>query len=128
MSRVQLIFQPEMPVTSTLPVSHPGNNRFKGRLKGVAVFLWAGMAAGALTLGLPELARAQDAKPLTLKEAAQKAVLNNPEVLARWHTLKAADYERDVGAGALLPRVDFVAGAGTERRSEATVRSPYDRT
>lgn len=128
MSRAQLIIQPDMPVTSTLSVCHPGNNCFRGRLQGVAALVWTAMAAGALTLGLPDLARAQDAKPLTLKEAAQKAVLNNPEVLARWHTLKAANYERDVGAGAMLPRVDFLAGAGTERRSEATVRSPYDRT
>ncbi|MDP2817171.1 MAG: TolC family outer membrane protein [Polaromonas sp.] len=94
----------------------------------MATFVWAGMAAGALTLGLPDFARAQDQKPLTLKEAAQKAVLNNPEVLARWHTLKAADNERDVGAGALLPRVDLLAGVGAERRSDATVRSRYDRT
>jgi outer membrane protein, adhesin transport system len=127
MSRVYLI-QPAKTLDNTLGVCLPGNVRFRGRLRGVVAFVWAGMAACALTLGFSNFAHAQDGKPLTLKEAAQKAVLNNPEVLARWHTLRAADNERDVGAGALLPRVDFLAGAGTERRSEVTVRSPYDRT
>ena len=49
-------------------------------------------------------------------------------MLARWHTLRAADFERDVGAGALLPKVDLLAGAGAERRADATSRSRYDRT
>lgn len=120
--------QPDMTVAGTLVACRPGNDCFKGRLKGVAAFVWAGMAAGALTLGLSDLARAQDPKPLTLKEAAQKAVLSNPEVLARWHTLRAADNERDVGAGALLPRIDLLAGAGAEQRADSTVRSRYDRT
>ena len=124
MSRAQCIVQPDMVVGNALRACRPGNDRFKG----VAAFVWAGMAAGALALGWPGIARAQNEKPLTLKEAAQKAVLNNPEVLARWHTLKAADNERDVGAGALLPRVDLLAGAGAERRTDSTVRSRYDRT
>jgi adhesin transport system outer membrane protein len=91
--------------------------------------LWASMLAGILGLAPAGFADAQTAPaPLTLREAAQKAVLSNPEVLARWHTLKAADFERDVGAGALLPRVDLLAGTGAERRSDATTRSRYDRT
>ncbi len=127
MSRAPLIFQ-DMPVPPASLAGRLGNDRFRGRLRGVAAFVFAGMAAGALTLGAPGLARAQAEKALTLKEAAQKAVLNNPEVLARWHTLRAADNERDVGAGALLPRVDLLAGAGAEQRTDSTVRSRYDRT
>jgi len=127
MSRVHLN-QPAKTLDNTSGECRSGNDRFRGRLKGVLAFVWAGMAGGALTLGCADFARAQDGKPLTLKEAAQKAVLSNPEVLARWHTLRAANNEREVSAGALLPRVDFLAGAGTERRSEVTVRSPYDRT
>ncbi|HYW58205.1 MAG TPA: TolC family protein [Polaromonas sp.] len=73
-------------------------------------------------------ALAQVEKPLTLKEATQKAVLNNPEVMARWHTLNAASNERDVGFGAQLPKVDLVAGQGTERRNDAALRSRYERT
>ena len=70
-----------------------------------------------LSLSFGPVAHAQAAKPLTLKEAAQNTVLNNPEVLARWHTIKAADAERDVSAGGLLPKVDLLAGTGVERRS-----------
>jgi adhesin transport system outer membrane protein len=76
----------------------------------------------------PGLASAQAEKPLTLKEAAQRAVLTNPEVLARLHTLNAAGYERDVGMGAQLPKVDLLAGKGSERRNDTTTRSRYDRT
>ncbi len=77
---------------------------------------WA-MALSLLALGLAPAAQAQATKALTLKEAAQNAVLNNPEVLARWHTIKAADGERDVSAGSLLPKVDLLAGTGSESRS-----------
>jgi len=55
---------------------------------------------------------------LTLKDAAQRAVLTNPEVLSRWHTIKAAEGERDSARGALLPRVDLTAAVGPERRSD----------
>lgn len=105
----------------------PGGRRPVTGRPGAALF-WRCVSLTALMLVFPVLAGAQAEKPLTLKDAAQKAVLNNPEVLARWHTLKAADGERDFGAGALLPRVDLLAGTGTERRNDPTVRSRYDRT
>ncbi len=54
---------------------------------------------------------------MTLKEAAQQAVLSNPEVLARWHTIRAAQGERDAAKGALLPRVDLNLANGRERSS-----------
>jgi adhesin transport system outer membrane protein len=100
------------------------------RLKNsLAALMLAGVGFGALALVFPAPAFAQaTGKPLTLKEAAQNAVLNNPEVLARWHTIKAADGERDVGAGALLPKVDLAAGSGAERRSTpTTVGTRFDR-
>ena len=50
----------------------------------------------------------------TLREIAQKAVLNNPEVVAKWHNFKAAVDEVDVASGAYLPKVDLVTGAGRE--------------
>ncbi|MGQ2981213.1 MAG: TolC family outer membrane protein, partial [Polaromonas sp.] len=93
----------------------------------VLSILWISMMVGGFGL-MAGSADAQTPKPLTLQEAAQKAVLSNPEVLARWHTLRAADFERDVGAGALLPKVDLLAGAGAERRADTTTRSRYDRT
>lgn len=55
--------------------------------------------------------------PLTLREAAQMAVLSNPEVLARWHTVRAAEHEREAARGGLLPRADLNASTGPERRS-----------
>ena len=67
-------------------------------------------------------------KTLTLKEAVQKAVLSNPEVLSRWHNLRAAGGERDAGAGAFLPRVDLSSGIGSEQRNSPTFTgSRYDR-
>lgn len=93
----------------------------------LAALMLAGVAFSALVFPASVLAQATG-KPLTLKEAAQNAVLNNPEVLARWHTIKAADGERDVGAGALLPKVDLAAGSGAERRNAAaTIGSRFDR-
>ncbi|WP_096696676.1 TolC family outer membrane protein [Polaromonas sp. AER18D-145] len=95
----------------------------------LAALMLAGVAFSALALVFPAPVLAQaTGKPLTLKEAAQNAVLNNPEVLARWHTIKAADGERDVGAGALLPKVDLAAGSGAERRNAAaTIGTRFDR-
>jgi adhesin transport system outer membrane protein len=54
---------------------------------------------------------------LTLRDAAQQAVLSNPEVLARWHAIRAAEGERDAARGGLLPRVDLSVGAGPEDRT-----------
>jgi adhesin transport system outer membrane protein len=51
---------------------------------------------------------------LTLKEVAQKVVLTNPEVLAKWHAFKAAGGDVDVARAGFFPRVDYTAGAGRE--------------
>lgn len=97
--------------------------------KAVTFLIRAGAVLGTLVLGLQAPAFAQATKPLTLKEAAQNAVLNNPEVLARWHTLKAADGERGVSAGGMLPKVDVAAGSGSERRNTAAaIGTRFDRT
>jgi adhesin transport system outer membrane protein len=62
---------------------------------------------------------------LTLKDAVQQAVLTNPEVLARWHSIKSAESERDAARGGLLPRVDVSAASGVEWRSDTG--SSYNR-
>lgn len=90
--------------------------------------LLKGASLGALVLTFSTSVSAQLQAPLTLKDAVQKAVLSNPEILARWHTLRAAEGERDAGAGSLLPKVDLLGGLGIERRSDAPLRSRYDRT
>lgn len=62
---------------------------------------------------VPYCAHAQVAD---LKDAAQQAVLSNPEVLARFHALEATKAERDAAFGGFLPRVDVSASTGRERR------------
>lgn len=65
---------------------------------------------------------------VTLKEAAQQAVLNNPEVLARWHTYRAATENIDVAKGAYLPKVDLNASVGRERRDTPLREDTYTRS
>ncbi len=70
----------------------------------------------AIALAFPAFAGAQQpAAPAALTEAAQKAVTNNPEVLARLHAFNAAREEIDVARGGYFPRVDLAAGIGRER-------------
>lgn len=77
----------------------------------------------ALGLALPALSLAQTSggDGGALKDAAQKAVTNNPEVLARLHAFNAAREEVDVARGGYFPRVDLTAGAGRERLREPGV-------
>ena len=72
---------------------------FKPRALCRAVTLAVTVMAGA---GLP--AAAQD-----LKSYAQKAVVNNPEVTARYNALRASLDEIDVARGAYYPRLDLLA-------------------
>ncbi|HLO61515.1 MAG TPA: TolC family outer membrane protein, partial [Azonexus sp.] len=51
---------------------------------------------------------------LTLKDVAQRAVLNSPEVTSKWHNYRAADEEIGVARGGYFPRVDLTAGSGRE--------------
>lgn len=51
---------------------------------------------------------------LTLKEVAQKVVLTNPEVLAKWHAFRAAGNDVEVARGGFFPRLDFTTGVGRE--------------
>jgi outer membrane protein, adhesin transport system len=69
-----------------------------------------------LALAFPVLSMAVEASPLgvTLKEVAQKAVLNSPEVTSKWHNYKAADEEIGVARGGYYPRVDLSVGGGKE--------------
>jgi len=55
------------------------------------------------------------AAPMSLQEAAQKAVTGNPEVLARFHTFAATASEQDAARGGYLPSLDLAASTGKER-------------
>lgn len=70
---------------------------------------------------------AEEAKLGTLKDAAQRAVLTNPEVLSRWHAFKAADGEHDAAVGGFFPRLDFTTGKGKEHRDDPTLQRDYTR-
>ncbi len=73
-----------------------------------------------VTVAFPVLASAADSMqsgvtaPATLKQVAQRAVLNSPEVTAKWHAYRAADEEIGVARGGYFPRVDLTAGTGRE--------------
>jgi adhesin transport system outer membrane protein len=77
---------------------------------------------------LPVLAQAQGAAPATLKEVAQRAVLNSPEVTAKWHAYRAADEEIGVARGGYYPRVDLTAGSGRESLKQPPVSTRNDYT
>lgn len=65
-------------------------------------------------------------RPLSLRDAVQLAVVNNPEVLQQWHAVRAAEGEREAARGGLYPRVDLSVGTGPERRS--SINGGYNRT
>lgn len=64
----------------------------------------------------------------TLKEIAQKAVLNSPEVTSKWHNYRAADEEIGVARGGFMPRVDVTAGTGRERLKQPPANQANDYT
>ena len=51
--------------------------------------------------------------PSTLKDAVERAILQNPEVKLRFHNLEAASAERRVAEGGWLPRIDLEVAGGT---------------
>ena len=70
----------------------------------------------SLTLSFLALPAVHAAAPGTLPDTVEKAILRNPEVMARLHDYQASDAERDVARGGLFPRVDLQGYTGRERR------------
>lgn len=62
---------------------------------------------------------AQEAAVSSMKDAAQMALLKNPEVLSRWHAFREAEEEIGVAQGGFLPRVDLSAGTGRQKRKQS---------
>ena len=52
--------------------------------------------------------------PITLQNTVKHAIVNNPEVQARWHAFQSAFHEQDVARGGYFPRVDLSTGVGRE--------------
>lgn len=69
-----------------------------------------------------------------LTDFTQKAVLKNPEVLARWHALKAATEEVGVARGSFFPRLDLSSTRGREKllappaSNETAIGSSFNRS
>lgn len=79
------------------------------------------LLAAAFPLGAAADQAASHAEQFaTLRAIAQKAVTNSPEVLAKWHNFKSADYEMDVARGAFLPRADLTMSSGREKLKQPT--------
>lgn len=87
-------------------------------LLAVSVFPVLGQAQ---TQATPEIQQA-------LRQIAQQAVLNSPEVTTKWRNYKAADEEIGVARGGYLPRVDLTAGAGRESLKTDTPKADNDYT
>ena len=79
------------------------------------------LALLALFAQLPVHAQVQ-----TIKDAAQEAVLSNPDVLLKWHAFQAANGERDVASGNYLPHVDVQAGTNYEMHNEPLLKNNYN--
>lgn len=62
------------------------------------------------------LSLASRAEPVGVALAVQKAILKNPEVLAKVHALDSAGSDQDVAWGGYLPKVDASVYGGRERR------------
>lgn len=63
----------------------------------------------------------------TLKESTQRAILSNPEVLARWHNFQAAGSEREAASGAYLPNVNLSAATGRDQYENRLGKSDFSR-
>lgn len=72
---------------------------------------------------LPIFAQAQ---VQTLKDAAQQAILSNPDVQAKWHAFQASNSERDVAFGNYLPHADLQATSAKETHNEPLLIDSYN--
>ncbi len=61
--------------------------------------------------------------PNTLKDAVERAILQNPEVKLRFHNLQAASQERRASQGGWLPRIDLEVASGAYKYLSPAVAS-----
>lgn len=66
----------------------------------------------------------------SLADAVEHSILRNPDVLAKYHALKAADADQDSSFAGFLPTLDVQAYSGNEQRKDPSLRLPrnYERT
>jgi adhesin transport system outer membrane protein len=58
------------------------------------------------------------AQPFTVKDAAQEAVLRNPDVVSKWNAYKEATDTIDIAKGRYLPSLDLNGGIFREHRDD----------
>jgi adhesin transport system outer membrane protein len=68
------------------------------------------------------------AQPITVKEAAQEAVLRNPEVQAKWHAFKEATENVGIARGRYYPSLDLNAGIFREWQDDPGSNNETDFT
>ncbi|MEI8156942.1 MAG: TolC family outer membrane protein [Burkholderiales bacterium] len=61
--------------------------------------------------------------PASVKEAVERAILQNPEVKLRFHNLEAAKAERKVGESGWFPRIDLEVAGGSYETKTPTISS-----
>jgi len=64
--------------------------------------------------------------PTTLKDAVERAILQNPEVKLRFHNLEAAKAERQGAEGGWWPRVDLEIAGGSYQTKTPALASTVD--
>lgn len=67
------------------------------------------------------------AQTQTLKESAQRAMVSNPEVLAKWHSFQSTSSSRDAAFGAYLPNVNLSADTGRDNRDNRLGKTELSR-
>jgi outer membrane protein, adhesin transport system len=146
LENLTIVFEPNQKMNS-LPTVHSVDDdeaipSLLSVLQAVGVFLLACMKAamsyirnislliaGVFLLSAPLWAKETKVVHQPLTDVMQKALLNSPEVLSKWHAFTAAEEEVDVGRGALRPKIDITAGVGREvLRQPGAATLNYDRT
>jgi len=62
----------------------------------------------------------------TLQDAAQRAIVNNPDIQSRWHTFQTAAAQQDAAFGGYLPQVDVEASGTREKLTQpGFLGTPY---
>lgn len=82
----------------------------------------------SLTISVLAASMSVHAQTQTLKEVAQKAVLTNPEVLAKWHGFQSTSSGREAAFGAYLPTVNLSADAGRDNHENRLGKSEFNRS
>lgn len=77
----------------------------------------------SLTIWTPVQAQTQ-----TLKDSAQKALMTNPEIQAKWHSFQASKSGKDAAFGAYLPNLTLSADTGRDSRDNRVGKSELNRT